>query len=520
MSEALTRECIEVKGKKIYGYCGDHIFEILKKTQDFYEIKTLEKWTFCIENAETILDVGANLGNHTLYWENRLGAKQIYCFEPYEPNYENLVRNVQANKLEKVVFPIMKAVGKHGGKVKLENVDQSNFGGTTFQYADGENDGYTEIISIDEFVKDNGVKQIGLIKIDTEGFEMDALQGAMNTLHRDRPFIWVEVSNETHKQVREMLEGLQYDLADVEAFNMLFIPNEKNIRRLHVSDGKILDAMFLYETKANLYYKNYETAKRWNEESKQKVDMLREEGKKLQERLEIEKQNYEKAKEWHQASQQKNEALAAANEQLTKQLETTEQNYQKAKEWHQASQQKNEALIKELEIARQETEAAQRFADEAEKNQARLEKQRSSDQKQIRQLNEQLNVKEQTIQRMQSELDQYTRMVARCIDHMPDEIEVTEMFVKRLEQDAQTRERCANLLAEYVNQSEKDEAFVQDMMRHVNKLQAQANYLKKENRMYQTKLDKITSVWYGRLGIKVYKTLKQFRARLKNIINR
>lgn len=235
MSEELRRECTEVKEIKVYGYCGDYIFETIRKTNDFYEIATLKKWTPYIGHADVIFDIGANLGNHTLYWEKTLGAKQIFSFEPYEPNYENLVLNIRANHLEEKVSPIMKAVDEHEGTVSIVSIDQSNLGGTTFQYAREESEDCTGVISIDKFVKEKGIQSIDLIKIDTEGFEIGVLKGALNTLKEGRPIVWVEVTSESHKQVREILEKFQYDLADVEAFNMLFIPKERNINGLSLN---------------------------------------------------------------------------------------------------------------------------------------------------------------------------------------------------------------------------------------------------------------------------------------------
>lgn len=478
MSGVLKRECTEVKERKVYGYCGDHIFEILRKTQNYYEIQTLEKWTPYIGKVETILDVGANLGNHTLYWEKRLEAKKIFSFEPYGPNYENLVLNIQANNLEKVVTPVMKAVGKHGGKVKLENVDQTNFGGTTFEYVDGEKDEYTEIISIDDFAQENEVKRIGLIKVDTEGFEIDVLQGAMNTLRRDRPIIWVEVSSETYKRVRRMLEELQYDFADVEAFNMLFIPNEKNKNNIHVSNEKILDAMFLYKTRVDLYFNNYEKTKRRCIEKDQKIDILSAESERLKEKLDITEQNYQKAQECYHTTQKKNEALIAENERLTKQLSTMEQNYQKTKERNQANTVK------------------------------------------IDQLGKMVIAKQEEIERFHEQLDQYVNIAEQYVDDEYKETEMSEALIKQLNHNRLIGNEYAGLLAKFVDQSEKNEAFIRDMTQHVNKLQAKVNYLKNENKDYRAKLEKITSVWYGKLGIKVYKALKRAQASLKDMLKR
>ena len=55
----------ELDGYHIHGFEGDYIFLGIKNTGQYYEKETLKKWTPLLRNVKTILDIGANLGNHT-----------------------------------------------------------------------------------------------------------------------------------------------------------------------------------------------------------------------------------------------------------------------------------------------------------------------------------------------------------------------------------------------------------------------------------------------------------------------
>ena len=53
-----------------------------KNTNNFYEIEVLEKWNQYFENVKIILDVGANIGNHSIYWSQLENVNKIISFEP------------------------------------------------------------------------------------------------------------------------------------------------------------------------------------------------------------------------------------------------------------------------------------------------------------------------------------------------------------------------------------------------------------------------------------------------------
>lgn len=435
MPEMQKRLTTQVHGVIVSGYVGDYIFETIKNTGEYYEEKTLRTWTPLWNSAKVILDIGANLGNHTLYWAERLSPKTIFSFEPYAPNYENLVINIQQNGLEHIVQPVAMAVGKCRGIAKLDYTNTDNFGGTTFSVAEGAETGVT-MISIDEFVREHAVQEVSFIKIDTEGFEIDILKGALVTLQRDRPMLWVEVSEQSFSQILMLLDELNYDLADVEAFNMLFLPSEKNDTGYHISREKLLSSMFSYETKTNTYYHNYTIAKAWNETNVSKCKKLEEERDALKTQL----------------------------------LEAEK----KADEAKSSLEQQRDELTREL-ITKRELE---------------------------------------------SKLDHYIAIARQYTAPEPEDMVLAESLAEKLEEDRCIKDDLADLTLRFVEQGKESELLIDELLRQLNKSLAQIRYLKNENKTYREKLNKITSVWFGRLGIRIYKASRKLHGKMHGLLEK
>ncbi len=82
------------------GIAGDYVFEILRRSETFYECDLLEfLWKNYGGQLDVILDVGANIGNHTVFFGKILQA-DVHSFEPQEAVRGLLRQNIAANDLE------------------------------------------------------------------------------------------------------------------------------------------------------------------------------------------------------------------------------------------------------------------------------------------------------------------------------------------------------------------------------------------------------------------------------------
>lgn len=179
----------------------DHIGARIIKGRKFYETDLLED----IERRARpgkIIDVGAHIGNHTVYFAGVMN-REVISFEPDESNRAQLKGNVAFNDLASRVKILPAAAGSASGFCRTEAMREGNSGMT--RVIPGE--GTTPIVAIDDLA----LFGISVIKIDTEGFELEVLRGARETIIRERPLLYIEADGEDrHAAVREFLNNLGY----------------------------------------------------------------------------------------------------------------------------------------------------------------------------------------------------------------------------------------------------------------------------------------------------------------------
>lgn len=103
-----------------------------------------------------------------------------------------------------MIFPVNKAVGQRNAKGTIDKYNPENIGGTSIQYAD---EGF-EIIAIDDLKVE---ETIGFMKIDVEGFEVEAIKGVINTIRKNLPIIYIEICTEENlTAIKELLPEYRY----------------------------------------------------------------------------------------------------------------------------------------------------------------------------------------------------------------------------------------------------------------------------------------------------------------------
>jgi len=134
---------------------------------------------FVPKRGWTVFDLGANAGVFSAL-QARRGAR-VFAFEPNPASFGRLAKTVQANGLS--VTPFNCAVGRRQGIARLVD-DNCSVTGSVSASRDGD-DGYpVEVVGLDEIVPTLDINRIDLLKIDTEGAELDILCGATTTLSK------------------------------------------------------------------------------------------------------------------------------------------------------------------------------------------------------------------------------------------------------------------------------------------------------------------------------------------------
>jgi FkbM family methyltransferase len=197
----------------------DHIQKTIYQTKDFYEKVTLDFLKEKYSNFDNIIDVGSNIGNHVLYYCNKMQAKTVRCFEPNQINREVLIKNIALNKLEHHIEVFDKALGEKLGKGIQKDFEWSNTGMNRIEAVNFETDNTVDIVTMDSY----RFEKIDFIKIDVEGFEIQVLMGAQNTIKNNKPVIMIEVFENNLKPVNEILKRLNYSLKyTIEDHNLIY----------------------------------------------------------------------------------------------------------------------------------------------------------------------------------------------------------------------------------------------------------------------------------------------------------
>ncbi len=183
----------------------DHIFKRIQASSGFYEVELLEMLRPALAPGDLVVDVGANIGNHTVFFAGVCGCRVI-AIEPNQTALEGLRRNVEANGLEDRVSILPYAVGAAISAGRLHEGSADNIGLTTVEVDD---DGDLEIRPLDDLVEE--ASQLRLIKIDVEGMEMDVLKGAKSVLQASRPILALEAATvDQFSDLETVLKPLNY----------------------------------------------------------------------------------------------------------------------------------------------------------------------------------------------------------------------------------------------------------------------------------------------------------------------
>ena len=133
------------------------------------------------------IDVGGFVGDSAIIFEQEFCDKNIYSFEATKSNFKLLERTLWLNNATRII-PINKALGAVEGKMQI-CVNES---GSSIVAHHSDEMEITEITTLDSFVRENNL-QVGFIKVDIEGFEMEFLKGAKETIESQKPAMLISI---------------------------------------------------------------------------------------------------------------------------------------------------------------------------------------------------------------------------------------------------------------------------------------------------------------------------------------
>lgn len=166
-----------------------------------FEVRTLHQYKSLINEGDIILDIGANVGSHTLPLAKLVGvAGKVFAFEPTAYAFEKQQTNIALNPF------LISRISSHQIMLTATDTDslpEAIYSSWPLETADDLHDVHRGRLkdtkgcltsSLDTFVFGANIERIDVIKLDVDGNECDVLAGAKKVLAKWKPKIMIELA--------------------------------------------------------------------------------------------------------------------------------------------------------------------------------------------------------------------------------------------------------------------------------------------------------------------------------------
>lgn len=199
----------------------------------FYELGLSREISQLAKNGGILFDVGANYGYYSCMWASLNSKNKVFAFEASPKNIDPLNNNILKNNLTNQVIINQLAMGKEKGKLRFNlalEQNQSGWGGLTID--ENTESVEVDVDTLDNYAAENGIEQIDVLKIDTEGADTWVLYGAKRLLqekkikhiHFEFNLPRMKLLNISPTEAPSFLEGVGYKVQKVSASDFYAYP--------------------------------------------------------------------------------------------------------------------------------------------------------------------------------------------------------------------------------------------------------------------------------------------------------
>lgn len=185
-----------------------------------YEPETIEILERVLEPGDTFVDLGANEGYFSVLASRLVGDGRVFAIEPQQRCWPVIVQNLVENDCANVTL-VPYGVSKEAGSFEMVLTPQTNTGASSFVASKRASlwpRQTVHVLPLDEIFERYGIGEVALIKIDIEGYELDALESARQVLGSGRiEKLLVEIHpkqlaalGRDPAEVQKLLEGYGY----------------------------------------------------------------------------------------------------------------------------------------------------------------------------------------------------------------------------------------------------------------------------------------------------------------------
>ena len=158
------------------------------------------KWIESFEPDSSFADVGANIGQYSLYAAS-LGH-HVFAYEPQPANYQSLLRNIGLNKFFDLItaYPFALAEKQKITSLKIESNDMAGHSGVQFQV---HGNYFVQCLTLEP--------RYDYVKIDVDGIELDIVKG-MDPWGGMLKSVLIEVSPGNQQEITEIFKGYGFEI--------------------------------------------------------------------------------------------------------------------------------------------------------------------------------------------------------------------------------------------------------------------------------------------------------------------
>ncbi len=211
-----------------------------------YEPEVIHLMMRLSQKAVVVFDIGANTGVMSLIISACLPPEgTLYSFEPVPNIYENLIKNIEFNKIKNCI-PFQVAMGNTSKKQRIYIPNVTSIPTSASMNRDFYQDNHeieVKQVSMDDFVKEQNISRVDLVKIDVESYEFDVLRGMENIVRKYKPIIICEIFNfsQNKESIGLFMGGLDYNIFSIRSEGLLKIENLKDFNKEENSDYLFAD---------------------------------------------------------------------------------------------------------------------------------------------------------------------------------------------------------------------------------------------------------------------------------------
>ncbi|UUX48025.1 FkbM family methyltransferase [Nisaea acidiphila] len=174
--------------------------DIFHAAGEFFEIEELEYCRQRVSPGGVIVDVGANVGNHSVFFGRFLKPSRLIPVEPNSEALPFLMENLTLNDIDTDERGFGIALGRASGQGGITS-DKGDLVESRMASGTG-----IPVVALDTLVEG----PVHFLKIDVEGMEFEVLRGAQQIIARSRPHILIEVADAKADALKQACADLNY----------------------------------------------------------------------------------------------------------------------------------------------------------------------------------------------------------------------------------------------------------------------------------------------------------------------